>query len=322
MEVLQALAGSVDVLTFDHEQVPNRLLETLQSSGANVAPPPAAKLLAQNKLHARKVLGDMGFPVPPFAVAETPADIERFASHVGMPLMAKAATGGYDGRGVWTVSNLDEAADALNEAGGQLLLEPKLALECELAVLVARTASGHTACYPPVETVQRDAMCREIIAPASASPALIAAAEQLAVDVADQIGATGILAVELFVVGGELKVNELALRPHNSGHYTIEGCTTSQFEQHLRAVLDLPLGSTALCAPHVVTVNVVGSGATTPLRDRLVAALAVHGAHIHLYRKDDRPGRKLGHVTVCGSQAADVRAAAQRAAALLEGAEL
>jgi 5-(carboxyamino)imidazole ribonucleotide synthase len=194
-----------------------------------------------------------------------------------------------------------------------------LEIEREIAVIVARSADGEKALYPVVETVQQDAMCREIIAPAPIEDRLAGQAGQLAVRLADEIGSTGVMAVELFVTPDGLTVNELALRPHNSGHYSIEGCVTSQFEQHLRAVLGLPLGPVGLTAPSVVTINVVGTEAGEPA-GRLADALAVPGAHVHLYGKESRPGRKLGHITVCGTQPGPTREAARAAADALEGA--
>jgi len=316
---LRALAAGADVVSFDHEQIPPEALAALEAEGVPLAPPAAAKLLAQDKLHARRTLAAAGFPVPPFADARTPADVAAFAARAGWPLIAKTPRGGYDGRGVWPVGDLDAAAAALREHPDGLLLEPELAIERELAVLVARTAGGERVVYPVAETVQQDAMLREVVAPAPVAPDVAAAARELAVAIADAIGATGVLAVELFLTADGLLVNELALRPHNSGHYTIEGCVTSQFEQHLRAVLGWPLGQPDLVAPAVATVNVVGPPDGSDPRSRIDAALAVPGAHVHLYDKASRPGRKLGHVTVAGSALGAARAAAHRAAAALEG---
>ncbi|MGE5409230.1 MAG: ATP-grasp domain-containing protein, partial [Syntrophothermus sp.] len=197
--------------------------------------------------------------------------------------------------------------------------EPQVRIERELAAVLARTEEGEVADYPVAETVQRDGICREILAPAPVPEALRVEAARLARDIAEAIGATGILAVELFLTRGGLLVNELALRPHNSGHFTIEGCATSQFEQHLRAVLGWPLGSTRLRAPAVATVNVLGAADATDPRSRVPAALAAGSAHLHLYGKEPRPGRKLGHVTVLGEDLDPARAEARRVAALLEG---
>lgn len=318
---LRALAAGADVLTFDHEHVPPDVLAALAADGVAMAPAPAAKRFAQDKLHARRELATRGFPVPPFMPARVPQDACDFAAVHGWPLVAKAPRGGYDGRGVFTLAGPDAAGRALQDHPDGLLLEPQLAIDRELAVLIARSASGERAAYPVVETVQRDAMCREILAPAPVEPGLAARARDLALALAADIDATGVLAVELFVTrDGELLINELALRPHNSGHYTIEGCATSQFEQHLRAVLGWPLGPSALLAPAVATVNVVGPADGSDPAARLAEALAVPGVHVHLYGKAPRPGRKLGHVTVCGEDLDAAQEAARLAVARLEGA--
>jgi len=318
---LRALASGCEALTFDHEHVVPEDLLTLESEGHTLAPSAAALLHAQDKLHARVSLSRRGFPVPDFAHARRLAEVEAFAQRHGWPLIGKAPRGGYDGRGVWPLQGPDDAREVLARQDHGLLIEPHVAIERELAVLVVRSRAGDSVCYAPVETVQRDAICREILAPARIEPDLAAEACALATSIAEEIDATGVLAVELFATGQGLLVNELALRPHNSGHYTIEGCATSQFEQHLRAVLGLPLGLPTLLAPTVVTVNVLGAGEDGDPRRGLRDALAVPGAHVHLYGKAHRAGRKLGHVTVCGRELGPTRDAARLAAALLGGRE-
>ncbi len=317
---LLALAEECDVVTFDHEHVPVAALEALVAAGHTVRPAPGAKVLAQDKLLARRTLSAMGFPVPAYAAATSVADVEAFAEAARWPVVVKARRGGYDGRGVHVVADAAEAAEALDACRGDAVVEERVPIATELAVLVARRPSGQTAAYPVVETVQVDEMLREIHAPAPLSGARARAAESLATRIAEAIGATGLVAVELFATDdGALVVNELALRPHNSGHWTIEGAQTSQFEQHLRAVLDWPLGPTGLTATAVATVNVVGHGACDPAA-RLPAALAVPGAHVHLYGKAPREGRKLGHVTATGEDAVAALGTARAAAARLEGA--
>lgn len=316
---LRELAAGADVLTFDHEQVPPELLEELDAEGLPLQPGAAAKRLAQDKLHARRELEARGFPVPPFALAVDPGEIAAFADEHGWPLVAKAPRGGYDGRGVTVVGSQAEAVELLGESPDGLLLEPLLAIERELAVLVARSSAGEARAYPVAETVQRDAMCREILVPAPIDAALAEKAQELALAITDTPGASGVIALELFVVDGALVVNELALRPHNSGHFTIEGAETSQFEQHLRGVLGWPLGETGLTAPAVAMVNVVGPSDGSDPRERLPRALAEPGVHVHLYDKSPAPGRKLGHVTVRSADLAGAREAAQRAASILEG---
>lgn len=320
LDDLRTLAAGADVLTYDHEGVPPEHLAALEAEGVRLAPSATAKLLAQDKLHARRELAHAGFPVPAYAHARSEADVADFAAEHGWPLVAKAPRGGYDGRGVNTLAGPQNVPDALAGQPDGLLLEPHLQIERELAVLVARSPTGEAIAYPVVETIQHEAMCREILAPAPIDPALATEARDLALAVAEHAGGVGIVAVELFCTPDGLRVNELALRPHNSGHYTIEGCATSQFEQHLRAVLGWPLGLTNLLTPAVATVNVVGPADGSDPRARIADALAVPGAHVHLYAKASRPGRKLGHVTVCGAEPAAVRRTAQRAARALEGA--
>lgn len=319
LEVLRAFAAGVDVVTFEFEGVDNALLRALVDDGHRLVPAPAAKLFAQDKLHQRRELGAAGFPVPPFAHARTTVDVAEFAAEHGWPVVLKAPRGGYDGRGVGVVDGVEEAAAFLAPLPDGALVEPKVVIERELAVLVARTSDGAQATYPVVETVQHEAMLRELVAPADVPDALAREAAELAAAIVAHIGATGLVAVELFLTPDGLRVNELAMRPHNSGHWTIEGAVTSQFEQHVRAALDLPLGVTALVAPAAVTVNVVGPQDGSDPRARLREALAVPGAHVHLYGKGARPGRKLGHVTALADDVATARATAWRAARLLEG---
>jgi len=320
LEDLRELGTGAEVMTFDHERIPQEHLQALEDEGIALAPSASAALLAQDKLAGRRALAERGFPIPDFVHAVTAAQIEQFAARHGWPLIAKAPRGGYDGRGVWELGDPAGATTLLETLPDGLLLEPKLTIESELAVLVARSRSGQAVAYGAVQTIQKNAMCREILAPAPIDRDSAVEAQRLALAIANEIRATGVLAVEMFLTPAGLLVNELALRPHNSGHYTIEGCATSQFEQHLRAVLDWPLGLPTLLAPAVATANVIGAtGDPVDPRTRLDQALAVPAAHIHLYDKEPRPGRKLGHVTVCGRDLQSVRSAARLAAAHLEG---
>ncbi len=318
-DAIRDLAGRTDVVTFDHEGIPPELLVELDREGLRLAPPPAAKLLAQDKAEARRRIAELGFPVPPNTVASTLGEVLEFADLHGWPIMAKAPRGGYDGRGVWTVGSEAEANELIDQIEGDLLLEPKLDLLREIAVVAARGPEGEVAVYPAIETVQRDAMCRELLVPAPIPPDLAEEATGMGVAMAEAIGAVGLVAVELFHTPDGLIVNELALRPHNSGHFSIEGADTSQFEQHLRAVLGWPLGSTELTAPAVVTINVVGPEDGSDPRERVPEAIAVDGAHIHIYDKDARPGRKLGHVTARAETVEKARETALRAVGILEG---
>jgi 5-(carboxyamino)imidazole ribonucleotide synthase len=317
--VLAEFAAGVDVLTFEFEGLDPAHLIALEQAGHRLVPVPAAKLLAQDKLVQRTTLAQAGFPVPPFVHARSAADAEAFAERHGWPVIAKAPRGGYDGRGVAIAQDAAQAGEFIDGLPDGALLEPALTIERELAVQVARTSDGATVAYPVVETVQREAMLRELIAPADISPQRAREAVELAGAIVESIGATGLVAVELFVTLDGLLVNELAMRPHNSGHHTIEATTTSQFEQHLRAALDWPLGATELVAPAAVTVNVVGPADGSDPRERRAAAVAVPGAHVHLYGKAARPGRKLGHVTALGPDVATAREIAWRAANILEG---
>ena len=319
---LEALAGGCDVVTFDHELVPHEHLVALEAAGHALRPSAATMALAQDKQKQREQHAALGLPVPAFRVTHGPNDAIAFAADHGWPVVAKTARGGYDGRGVWILRDAAGVADFAADIAGRdvpIVLERHVRIDRELAVMVARRPNGEQAVYPVVETVQVDGICREIVADAGADPALAARAEAIAHTVAEAAGVTGVLAVELFESAGELLINEIATRPHNSGHWTIEGAVTSQFEQHLRAVLDWPLGSVALTSQVVVTVNVLGPADGSDPAARIADALAVPGAHVHLYGKVARPGRKLGHVTALGSDLSDTRARARRAVELLTG---
>jgi 5-(carboxyamino)imidazole ribonucleotide synthase len=290
-----------------------------------VYPGPDALRHAQDKLVMRRMLTELGVPVPSFREVTQPSDAESFGAEHGWPCMLKAARGGYDGRGLWVLDtpvSAQRVVAQLLAAGTPLLVEQCVAMRRELAVLVARSPFGQGAAWPVVQTVQRDGICVEVLAPAPCLDSEVAqAAQQLALQVADQLGVVGVLAVELFETpAGRLLVNELAMRPHNSGHWTIDGAVTSQFEQHLRAVLDYPLGATAARAPACVMANVLGAGnpPTMGLDERMHHLMARYPhAKVHLYAKPERPGRKIGHVTVSGDELVPVREAAVASAAFL-----
>ncbi len=320
-EDLAAIAARCDVVTFDHEQVDLEIVAKLAAEGAVVRPGADTLELAVDKAHMRTVLDGAGVPVPAYAVVDVgpaaPDEVEAFAAAHGWPVMLKAARGGYDGKGVWPVGDRAAAESVLAQVRGRVVVEELLPLEAELAVMVARRPSGASAVWPAVETAQVGGVCREVLVPGRLDPDVVEAASALGQKVAEIAGSVGVMAVELFWTGGRLLVNEVATRPHNSGHWTMEGAVTSQFENHLRAVLDLPLGSTAPQHAHVASVNVFGGpGGADPAR-LLAAGLAVEGAHVHLYGKQARPGRKLGHVTVCGDEAEVVRNRAWSAAVAL-----
>ncbi len=324
LDDLDAFASSCDVVTFDHELVDSGLLSTLEDRGHVLRPSPAAMRFAQDKLHQRERLAAAGFPVPEHREVSDLRDLVAFGDGVGWPVVVKAVRGGYDGRGVWVVSDADAAAglwrDTRAEAPG-LLVEAHVPIERELAVAVVRRHSGEERAYAVTETVQSDGICVELVVPAPVPEDVAAAATELAERVVRHVDGVGVVALELFQTADGLVVNELALRPHNSVHWTIEGARTSQFQNHVRAVLDLPLGDTALTAPAVATVNVLGPADGSDPRARLSAALEVPGVAVHLYGKEARPGRKLGHVTAIGDGPAETRERARRAADRLIGEE-
>jgi 5-(carboxyamino)imidazole ribonucleotide synthase len=270
----------------------------------------------------RRRLSELGVPVPRFTAVEALTDVDEFAVRVDSPLVVKTVRGGYDGRGVVLTSSLEHAREVVAgylDSGVPVLLEERVSMRRELSALVARSPLGQGAAWPIVETVQREGICVTVLAPAPDLPAQLAThAEQLGLRIAHELGVVGVLAVELFeTTDGALMVNELAMRPHNSGHWTMDGSITSQFEQHLRAVLDYPLGDTRAIAPVTVMANVLGADQQPAMSmdERLHHLLGrIPDAQVHLYGKQERPGRKIGHVNVLGSDLGSVRERAERAA--------
>lgn len=321
---LGALAARSDVVTFDHEGVPNEHVAALQSAGWRVEPGSQAQLYAQDKLIARKRFEAQGLPVPPFAPvgAAGQDDIAAFGDRHGWPVVVKARRGGYDGRGVMVLDGPSEAEAAFEVLGATgLLVEQHVDIAAEVALVAARSRTGEYVAYPPVATLQAGGICTELFMPAQVSSELSERIGVLARSVAETVDATGIIAVELFIdTRGEVLINEIALRPHNSGHATIEACVTSQFHNHLRAVLGWPLGDTSMVAPAAAMVNVLGPQDASDPRGRLAEALAERSANVHLYSKAASPGRKLGHVTALGATPADAMRTARRCADLLAGA--
>ena len=314
---LLAFAAGCDAITFDHEHVPQPQLAALEHAGFAVRPSAAALRLTQDKLAMRARLTELGVPCPRFEPVTSLDDVLAFADRTGWPVVLKAVSGGYDGRGVWVCRSGAEVADVLSH-GLKLLAEEFVPFQRELAVLIARSPSGHGAVYPVVETIQRDGINNEVLAPAPGlADDLAEGAIQLGLTLARDLDVIGLLAVELFETRRGLLVNELAMRPHNSGHWTIEGARTSQFEQHLRAVLNWPLGAPTATAPCVVMANVLG-GDDPDLHGKLNHVMAADPAlKVQLYGKPVRPGRKVGHVTALGSDLATVRERARRAARYL-----
>ncbi|WP_374111267.1 5-(carboxyamino)imidazole ribonucleotide synthase [Nocardia sp. JCM 34519.1] len=322
LTALRKAAVGSHALTFDHEHVPAEHLAALVAEGVNVQPPPEALIYAQDKLVMRTKLAELGLPVPAFTAVTEPADAVRFGDANGWPTVLKAVRGGYDGRGVWMPESAAAATEIVTDQlarGVQLLAEAKVPLRRELSAMVARSPYGQAAAWPVVETVQRNGQCAVVIAPApDLSDELATGAAALALNLAEGLGVVGAMAVELFeTTDGRLLVNELAMRPHNSGHWGMDGARTGQFEQHLRAVLDYPLGDTTPLAPVTVMANILGAqqAPAMSMDERLHHLFArMPEAKVHLYGKGERPDRKIGHINVLGDDVAVVREKAERAA--------
>ncbi|MEV0984900.1 5-(carboxyamino)imidazole ribonucleotide synthase [Brevibacterium sp. NPDC049920] len=319
LAALQAFADTVDVITFDHEHVPPEHLRALQAAGHAVHPGPDALIHAQDKIVMRRRMDALGLANPRWAEISTPEDLERFGAEVGFPVILKTPRGGYDGHGVRVVTS---GADAVDWLGSHpvLLAEERIDFIRELAVMVARSPMGQTAVWPVVATYQQDGVCKEAVAPAPGlDPELARRITADVLTVAGALDVTGVMAMEMFETPDGYRINELAMRPHNTGHWTQDGSVTSQFEQHLRAVLDLPLGDPSARTPATAMVNVLGAD-----RDDLYCAYLHVLAHdpqvkVHMYGKSVRPGRKLGHVNVYGDDAAAVLARARHAADFIAG---
>jgi 5-(carboxyamino)imidazole ribonucleotide synthase len=324
LDDLRAVCAGSPVVTFDHEHVPPEHLRALEAEGHAPRPGPDALLYAQDKGEMRVRLSVLGLPCPLFLLL--PGDVEEALEELadfGYPAVLKTTRGGYDGKGVWVVRSADDAAEVLATAfaeGREILAEELVDFRRELSAQVARTPSGDVVAYPVVQSTQVDGICKEVVAPApDLDPALAQEATDVAVRVAEQLGVTGMLAVELFeTADGRVLVNELAMRPHNTGHWSIDGAATSQFENHLRAVLDLPLGPTTSHHAWTVMVNVLGGAVQDLEAQEAVVLSAVPHAKVHLYGKGVKPGRKVGHVTVTGDDLDTVLADARRAGALLQ----
>ncbi|WP_062380370.1 5-(carboxyamino)imidazole ribonucleotide synthase [Demequina pelophila] len=306
-------------LTWEHEHIPAEVFEAAADAGVPARPGPHALLFAQDKIEMRTRMDALGLPGPAWAHVESLADVEAFLAAHGGEAVLKTARGGYDGKGVRVISDASEATDwlrASSQGGPRVLVEEKVPFDRELAALVARRPSGAIEAWPVVESIQRRGVCSEVIAPAQhLDPALAEQAAAIGRTVAEGLDVTGVLAVELFLAGDRVLVNELAMRPHNSGHWTLDGAVTSQFEQHLRAVLDLPLGAATPLAPATVMANVLG-GSRATLTDAL-AAVDDATARVQLYGKTVRPGRKVGHVNVSAATAEEAYARAVAAAAIV-----
>ncbi len=323
LETLREVVAGARVVTFDHEHVPTDHLRALADDGVAVRPGPDALVHAQDKVVMREALAGLAAPVPRFRVVSNADEVAAF----GFPCVLKTSRGGYDGRGVWFVGTPEDCGPAFEAAaatGARILAEERVDFRRELAALVARSPSGQAAAYPVVESVQRDGICHEVVSPAPGlSDGLATQAQELALRIARELDVTGILAVELFeTLDDRILVNELAMRPHNTGHWTQDGSVTSQFENHLRAVLDLPLGSPVARAPWTVMVNILGGPADSGgrLYDGYPHALARDPRlRVHLYGKEPRPGRKVGHVNSYGDDLQECLERARHAAAWFAG---
>jgi len=301
LDSVLAFAKDCDVITFEHELVPQSVIKGLESAGVKVYPRAESFIYSQNKLEMRKKVAELGLPNPKYA------QYEGGASPMEFPLIAKLPAGGYDGRGVYLINNQSEL-DELFKNNGTLLLEEKLPFDFEISVMVARSPHNQAATWPATLTVQSEGICTMTITPIpDISPKLEESVQSAALKIANGINLVGVMAVEIFIVGDKFFINELALRPHNSGHWTIEGAKTSQFEQHLRAILDLPLGSTALTNKYAVMGNVLGGEKTDMYRPYLHLMARTPELHFHQYRKEVRPGRKIGHVTLCGENLLELK---------------
>lgn len=319
LDTLRRFAEGLDVLTFDHEHVPGNHLRSLVSEGVNVQPGPEALIHAQDKLRMRQAVARLGLPNPEWSAVATPEDLVSFGDRTGWPVVLKTPRGGYDGKGVRIIDSPAAAANASDWfTGTDLLAEEKVNFSRELSALVARSPSGRTQAWPVAHSIQVNGVCDEVIAPAQELLSTVAeAAQQAALRLATELGVTGVMAAELFETPGRgpgFLINELAMRPHNTGHWTMDGSVTGQFEQHLRAVLDLPLGATTAHGAGTIMKNYLG-GSNADLYGAYAAALAADpSAKIHGYGKSVRPGRKIGHVNITAMSPEDIATARLRAA--------
>ena len=293
LEALKAFAANCDVITFEHELVPLSVIKGLEATGARVYPPSTAFIYSQDKAEMRAKLNE--FPSPTWKVITGTKEVDRY------PIIAKAISGGYDGRGVWKINSQDELAEVL-KTNPKLLVEELISFDSEIAVMVARSPHGQANSWTPTETIQEEGICTLTISPSQSISADIAEkAQKLALDIAQSVGVIGVMAVEMFVKGDHLFINELAMRPHNSGHWTIDGSRTSQFEQHLRAILDLPLGDPSMTHDFAVMGNILGGDKSDMYRPYLHLMARNPDLKFHQYKKEVRVGRKIGHVTAVGS---------------------
>jgi 5-(carboxyamino)imidazole ribonucleotide synthase len=310
LDTVRNFAKSCDLVTFEHELIPISIVRTLEAEGIQFLPSASAFQYSQDKALMRQKLANL--PNPKWQVVTEAIDWEY-------PAIAKSISGGYDGRGVWKLESKVDLEKLLKEVP-KLILEELIDFDFEIAVMVARSPHGQAATWAPTLTVQRDGICIETVTPVPEfSEVQSEAAQKLALTIADEINLVGVMAVEMFVKGNQIFINELALRPHNSGHWSIEGSVTSQFEQHLRAILDLPLGDTAMTAKWAVMGNVLGGSKTDMYRPYLHLMARTPALKFHQYRKEVRPGRKIGHVTITGDNLVELRNEVAHALSYMSG---
>ena len=311
LEHLKRFAEECDVITFEHELVPLSVIKGLEAASVRVYPSSAAFIYSQDKAEMRRKL--QNFPAPQWLVVSSADQVTDF------PVIAKSLSGGYDGRGVWKVASADQLSDLLQQ-NGTLLVEELINFDAEIAVMVARSPHGQATSWTPTETVQVDGICTMTISPATSISSDVAeSAQRLALEVANEVGVVGVMAIEMFVKAGELFINELAMRPHNSGHWTIEGSRTSQFEQHLRAILDLPLGDPTMTSRYAVMGNILGGEKTNMYRPYLHLMARNPDLKFHQYQKEVRLGRKIGHVTALGDDLVQLTTDVQHARQYMSG---
>ena len=302
---VREFAKNCDLVTFEHELIPISIIRALENEGVKFYPTSESFIYSQDKAAMRERLTN--YLAPNWQIVTKAEEVLEF------PVIAKSISGGYDGRGVWKVNSQSELSTILL-ANPKLLIEELVDFDFEISVMVARSPHGQAATWAPTQTIQSDGICTMTIAPSpDLSEELSQQAQQIALSIAAEIKLVGVMAVEMFVKGNQLFINELAMRPHNSGHWTIDGAITSQFEQHLRAILDLPLGDTTMTAPYAVMGNVLGGEKQDMYRPYLHLLARTPKLKIHQYRKEVKPGRKIGHVTLLGENLVELTSEVQHA---------
>ena len=311
LEAVKKFAQQCDVVTFEHELIPLSVIKALEAEGVKVRPGSESFEYSQDKEAMRKKLAS--FKAPSSKVVTSSNEIDQY------PVIAKSISGGYDGRGVWKVNSSQELSDLLKNSP-KLLIEELIDFDYEIAVMVARSPHSQATSWVPTQTIQSDGICTMTISPAPLMSAEMSEkAQQIALDVAAEVKLIGVMAVEMFVKGDDIFINELAMRPHNSGHWTIEGARTSQFEQHLRAILDLPLGDPAMTDGYAVMGNILGKNKSDMYRPYLHLMARNPSLKFHMYGKEVRPGRKIGHVNVIGKDLVELRREIEHAVDYMSG---